>query len=247
MEESNKEKLVFLREVINRSRYMVCLFGVGIGSQCGCTNYRDEDDSYDIEEKYGYSPDEMFNVTFFNTRVDRFYDFYKKDMINNLGTVGEGLYCLKRLEEQGKLKSIITRDIFSLPRRAGCQNVYELHGSVYRNFCPHCGRRYPVEYIQNSRGVPRCESCGSVIRPGVSLVGEMVDNALISRAAEEVRKADTLLVIGCNLKASLTNTFLRYFEGDELVLINKDEHFADNIADLVIHGNPMDILKDLGI
>lgn len=75
----------------------------------------------------------------------------------------------------------------------------------------------------------------------------MVDNALISRAAEEVRKADTLLVIGCNLKASLTNTFLRYFEGDELVLINKDEHFADNIADLVIHGNPMDILKDLGI
>lgn len=130
MEESNKEKLVFLREVINRSRYMVCLFGVGIGSQCGCTNYRDEDDSYDIEEKYGYSPDEMFNVTFFNTRVDRFYDFYKKDMINNLGTVGEGLYCLKRLEEQGKLKSIITRDIFSLPEEPdarmfmSCTEVY---------------------------------------------------------------------------------------------------------------------------
>lgn len=247
MEESYNGKIGFLRNVINRSSYMVCLFGVGIGSQCGCTNYRDEADSYDIEEKYGYSPDEMFNVTFFNTRVDQFYEFYKKDMINNLGEVGNGLDSLKRLEDSGKLKSIITRDIFSLPKRAGCKNVYELHGSVYRNFCPHCGREYPVEYIQNSRGVPRCEKCGVVIRPGVSMVGEIVDNGLISRAAEEVKKADTLLVLGCHLKASLTNTFLRYFEGSELVLINSRKHFADTAADLVIHGNPMDILKDLGV
>lgn len=97
------------------------------------------------------------------------------------------------------------------------------------------------------RGVPVCEDCGSVIRPGVSMVGEIVDNGLISLAAEEVRKADTLLVLGCNLKASLTNTFLRYFQGNELVLVNDREHFADNRADLVIHGNPMDILKHLGV
>ena len=247
MADSYRGKIGYLREVIDRSKYMVCLFGVGIGSQCGCTNYRDESDSYDIEAKYGYSPDELFNVSFFNTRVEQFYEFYKNDMLNNLGTVGEGLYSLQKMEAQGKLKYIITRDIYSLPRRAGCQNVYELHGSVYRNFCPHCKKTYPVEYLQNSSGVPKCEDCGTVIRPGVSMVGEMVDNALISKAAEEVKKADTLLVIGCTLKASLTNTFLRYFEGEELVLINNTEHFADNIADLVIHGNPMDILKDLGI
>ncbi|MDO5135836.1 MAG: Sir2 family NAD-dependent protein deacetylase [Eubacteriales bacterium] len=247
MSKAYEEKISFLRNVIDRSHYMVCLFGVGISAQCGCINYRDEEASYDIEEKYGYSPDEMFNVTFFNTRVDQFYEFYKRDMLNNLGTVAEGLSQLRRLEEQGKLQSIITRDIYSLPKRAGCKKVYELHGSVYRNYCPHCGREYPVEYIQNSQGVPRCESCGVVIRPDVSMVGEIVDNGLISRAAQEVRKADTLLVLGCTLKASLTNTFLRYFNGDELVLINSREHFADSKADLVIHGNPMDILQDLGI
>lgn len=247
MEGNYKERLGYLQNIFDKSRYMVCLLGVRIGSQCGCTNYRDEQDSYDIEAKYGYSPDQMFNASFYNTRVDQFYKFYKNDMINNLGTVDDGFYVLQRLEEQGKLKCIITRDIFSLPKRAGCKNVYELHGSVFRNFCPHCGREYPVEFIQNCKTVPRCESCGTVVRPGVSLVGEMVDNGLISRAAEEVKKADTLLVMGCNLKSSLATTFLRYFEGDKLVVVESEEHFADSIADLVIHGKPMDILKDLGI
>lgn len=247
MEGYYKEKINWLRKTIERSNYMVCLMGVRVSSQCGCTNYRDEHDAYEIEAKYGYSPEEMFNVTFFNNRVEQFYDFYKRDMINVLGEVGDGLKTMQRLEARGKLKYIITRDIFSLPKRAGCSNVYELHGSVFSNFCPHCGKRYPLEYIQQSKGVPRCEDCGMVIRPGVSLIGEIVDNVLISRAAEEVKKADTLLVMGCNLKSSLANTFLRHFEGNELVLLNTEEHFADSKADLVIHGKPMDILKDLGI
>ena len=101
MNGSYEEKIGFLRNVVDRSKYMVCLFGVGIGSGCGCTNYRNEEDAYDIEAKYGYSPDEMFNVTFFNTRVEQFYQFYKKDMISNLGTMDEGLYCLKDWRMQG--------------------------------------------------------------------------------------------------------------------------------------------------
>lgn len=246
MGNSYREKVEALRRVIDRSRYLVCLFGVEVSSRCGCINYRDVADSYDMEAKYGYSPDEMFNVTFFNTRVEQFYKFYKNDMLQNLGTVGEGLKALARMEQQGKLKSVITRDIYSLPTRAGCKKVYELHGSVYRNFCPHCGREYPVEYIQNSKGVPKCESCGVVIRPGVSMVGEIVDNELISRAADEVKKADTLIFLGCALKSSLADTFLRYFEGDELVLINGQEHYADSAADLVIYGNPIDVLSELG-
>ena len=236
-----------LRDIIANSDNIVFFGGAGVSTESNIPDFRSESGLYNAQQKYGRSPEEMLSHSFFMRHTDTFFDYYKNNLIYRSAEPNKAHRALAKLEEQGKLKSIITRDIFSLPRRAGCQNVYELHGSVYRNFCPHCGRQYPVEYIQHSRGVPRCESCGSVIRPGVSLVGEMVDNALISRAAEEVRKADTLLVIGCNLKASLTNTFLRYFEGDELVLINKDEHFADNIADLVIHGNPMDILKDLGI
>lgn len=243
--EEYMEKIQWLKRIIDRSQYMVSLMGVRISSQCGCTNYRDEEDSYDIEAKYGYSPDEIFSASFYNVRPAQFYEFYKNDMISNLGTVGEGLKGLKKLEDQGKLKCIITRDFFSLAKRAGCQNVYELHGSVFQNKCPHCGRNYPIEYIQNAKGVPKCEKCGVMIRPGVSMVGEMVDNALLTRAATEVQKADTLLVMGCGLKSSLVNTFIKDFSGDKLILLNDVESFADRKADLVIYGKPMDILKDM--
>lgn len=240
-----KDKIGWLKKIVDRSRYMVCLMGVRISSQCGCTNYRDEEDSYNIESKYGYSPDEIFSASFYNVRPAQFYEFYKRDMISELGQVDEGLLTLQKLEEQGRLKCIITRDIFSLPKRAGCKNVYELHGSVFDNRCPHCGRKYPIESIQNSKGVPKCEKCGVMLRPGVSLVGEMVDNTLLTKAATEVQKADTLLVMGCNLQSSLVNTFIKDFSGDKLILLNDVEHFADRKADLVIYGKPMDILKDM--
>lgn len=239
------DKINRLKKMIDRSQYMVGLLGVRVSSQCGCTNYRDEEDSYDIEAKYGYSPDELFSASFYNVRPAQFYDFYKRDMIKDLGEVDEGLKMLQKLEEQGKLKSIITRDIFSLSKRAGCKNVYELHGSVFNNNCPHCGRSYSVEYMQQSKGVPKCEKCGTMIRPGVSLVGEMVDNAILTKAATEVQKADTLLVMGCNLRSSLVNTFLGDFQGERLILLNDEEFMADKKADLVIYGKAMDILKDI--
>ncbi|MDO4337514.1 MAG: Sir2 family NAD-dependent protein deacetylase [Eubacteriales bacterium] len=243
--EGNTDKINRLKEMIGQSRYLVCLMGVRVSSQCGCTNYRDEEDSYDIEAKYGYSPDELFNTTFFSVRPGQFYEFYRNDMINELGEIGDGMKNLQRLEENGKLKCIITRDIFSLAKRAGCRNVYELHGSVFNNYCQHCGKYYPLEYIRESKGVPKCEACGAMIRPGVSMVGEMVDNSVISRAADEVQKADTLLALGCNLKSSLADTFLRYFQGNKLILVNDQEHYADSKADFVIHAKPMDIMSEL--
>lgn len=247
MDKNYNEKKAWLKDTIDKSKYLVCLLGVEVSSECGCTNYRDENDAYRIELEYGYSPEEMFNASFFNTRPERFYDFYKKEMLKEIGDAGDSLKVLRRMEEQGKLKCIITRDIFSLTKRAGCQKVYELHGSIFDNFCPHCGKKYSIEYIRDSKGVPKCSQCGVVIRPGVSLIGETVDIAKISRAAEEVQKADTLLVLGCHLKANLTETFLRYFEGRKLILLNSQEHYADKMADLVIYGKPMDILNDLGI
>lgn len=247
MEERYAEKLEYLKQAIENSNYMVCLTGIGVSEDCGCINFRNQKDAVNTEIAYGYSPEEMLNPTFFNTRTEQFYDFYKNHMLRNLGEIKEGLFKLRRMEENGKLKCVITRDLFSIPRRAGCQNVYEIHGSVYENFCPHCGRKYSIEYIQDSKGVPKCESCGSVVRPGVYMVGEMVDNQMISRAADEVQKADTLLILGCDLKAPLPETFLKYFEGEHLILVNQEEHFADEMADLVIHGKPVDILKDLGI
>lgn len=245
--EKNRDKIDRLNKIINNSDYLVCLMGVWISYECGCTNYRDESDSYDIEAKYGYSPDELFNAAFFNTRPGQFFEFYRNDMISVLGEIGEGLIRLRQLEESGKLKCTITRDIYSLAKRAGCRKVYELHGSVFRNYCQRCRRTYPFEYIKNSRGIPRCEYCSSIVRPAVSLVGEMVDNGLITRAAEEVQRADTLLVMGSTLKTPLTEAFLKDFEGNQLILINSREHYTDSRADLVIHGKPLDIMKEVVI
>ena len=247
MKEKYAEKLDYLKQAIESSDYMVCLSGRCVSEDCGCVNFRSEEDAVNSEITYGYSPEEMFNPTFFNTRTEQFYEFYKNHMLRNLGEIQEGLFKLRKMEESGKLKCVITRDIFSIPGRAGCKNVDEIHGSIYENVCSHCGRKYPIEYIQKSKGIPKCESCGAIVRPGVYMMGEMVDNCVISRAAEEVQKADTLLVLGCNLKAPLPETFLKYFKGQHLILINQEEHFADEMADLVIHGKPVDILKDLGI
>ena len=241
------ERLILLKKMLLESDYLVILKGIGVSRECGCTSYRRSKYAYEIEEKYGRSPEEIFSAGFYNTRVREVFEFYKNDLISSLGEINDGLKTLKKLEDMGVLKMIITRDIFSLAHRAGCQNVIELHGSVYHNECPHCRRKYPLEYIRDSKGVPRCENCGTTIRPQIVLAGEMVNNALSTRAADEVSKADTLLLLGCDMSSVLAESFLRYFTGRRVILIHNREHHADSKADLVIQGKSMDILAQLAL
>lgn len=242
-----EQKMNWLKKMIQESNYLVCLMGQRVSRECGCTNYHNEEDAFLVEDTYGYSPEELFTTGCLNTRPERFYDYYKKFLISNLGEPKEGLYKLRHLEEQGILKCVITREIFSLAKRVGCQNVLELHGSVFENFCPHCKKEYSVEYIQNSKGIAKCEKCGTAIRPKVALVGEMVENQRITKACEEVGKADTLLILGCNMREALVDLFIRYFEGRRIIIINDTDHYADGKADLVIDGKAMDILAQLDI
>lgn len=241
------ERLILLKKMLLESDYLVILKGIGVSMECGCTSYRRSKYAYEIEEKYGRSPEEIFSAGFYNTRVREFFEFYKNDLISSLGEINDGLKTLKKLEDMGVLKMIITRDIFSLAHRAGCQNVIELHGSVYHNECPHCRRKYSLEYIRDVKGVPRCENCGTTIRPQIVLAGEMVNNALSTKAADEVSKADTLLLLGCDMSSVLAESFLRYFTGKRVILIHNREHYADSKADLVIHGKSMDILAQLAL
>ena len=242
-----EERLILLKKMLLESDYLVILKGIGVSMECGCTSYRRSKYAYEIEEKYGRSPEEIFSAGFYNTRVREFFEFYKNDLISSLGEINDGLKTLKKLEDMGVLKMIITRDIFSLAHRAGCKNVIELHGSVYHNECPHCRRKYPLEYIRDSKGVPRCENCGTTIRPQIVLAGEMVNKALSTKAADEVSKADTLLLLGCDMSSVLAESFLRYFTGKRVILIHNREHYADSKADLVIHGKSMDILAQLAL
>ena len=232
-----------LLKILKESRYTTVLSGFGMLLESGYPSIRDGDVSYDIEQKYGYSMEEMFSSAFYSTRKEQFYAFYRNEILSRLTTPpGKGFL---ELERRKMFQCIITRRIYGLPQRAGCRNVIDLHGNVYNNFCPHCGRKYSMEYVRDSVRVPLCEDCKTPVRPRVCLFGEMVDNGVITRAAEEIQKADVLLVLGSHLNSYLCNQLINYYEGDKLILVNETPHYAERLADIVIHERVDDLLERL--
>ena len=220
-------------DILKKSRYTVALSGFGMLAENGYPAIRDGEESYDIELKYGYSAEELLSSAFFSTRKEQFYDFYRNEILSALNTPpGKGYMDMARLEKEGLFQTIITRRIFGLPWRAGCKNVVELHGSVYRNYCTHCGKKYPMEYIRDSKKIPLCEECEQTVRPDVCLFGEMVDNQVMTKAAREFQKADVLILLGTHLKTYLCQQLMKYYEGDKLVLITQEQHFSNKWADI---------------
>ena len=233
-------------KILTESRYTTVLSGFGMLLESGYPSIRDGDVSYDIEQKYGYSMEEMFSSAFYSTRKEQFYSFYRNEILSQLTTPpGKGFVEMAELERRRMFHCIITRRIYGLPQRAGCKNVIDLHGNVYNNFCPHCGKNYPMEYVRDSSRVPLCEDCKTPVRPKVCLFGEMVDNGVITRAAEEIRKADVLLVLGSHLNSYLCNQLINYYEGDQLILVNETPHYAERLADIIIHERVDDLLERL--
>ena len=240
-----------LLKILKESKYTTVLSGFEMLQENGYPAIRDGEESYDIEQKYGYSVDEMFTSAFYSTRKPQFFEFYRNELLSALDIPpGKGYLEMAELEEKGLFQTIITRRVFGLPERAGCKNVINLHGSVYENYCPHCGKKYPVEYIREAKRVPLCTECNAPIRPGVCLMGEKVDNKVITKAADEVQKADVLLVLGTNLKTYLCTQLINYYEGDKLIVVNPEPHFSDKYADILV-SERVDItlekiLKELG-
>lgn len=234
-----------LKRMIENSRHLVCLEGIHISENCGCMNYRGEKDTYCIESKYGYSPEEMFHASFFNTRPTQFYRFYRQEMLNHPGTPNSCLRSLAALENKGILKGVITRELYSLANRAGCQNVIELHGNVYTYHCPRCGKSYGIEDILSSDLLPLCDNCQAVIRPGVAMIGDMLNNHVLSRAAALISHADVLLIIGCHMRSILIEMSLHYFQGSDIILIHEEPHYADSLANHVYCADPNLLLPSL--
>lgn len=235
-----------LLQMLQESKYTTVLSGYEMLLENGYPPIRDGKESYEIEAKYGFSLEEMFSSSFYSTRKEQFFDFYRNEILTSLDIPpGKGFLEMAKLEQKGLIQSVITRRIYGLPQRAGCRNVINLHGSVYENHCPHCGRTYPVEYIKESRRVPLCENCNTPIRPDVCFFGEMVDNSVITRAAQEVQKADMLLALGTNLNTYLCPQLVNYYEGDKLVVVHSNPHFSDRSADLVINQRVDDTLENI--
>ena len=229
-----EEDIFKFQKMIDKSNNIVFFSGAGVSTESGIPDFRSSDGLYNSENKYPYSPEYMLSKDCFYNHIDLFYEFYKEKM--NLLTYKPNIThkYLKRLEDSGKLKAIVTQNIDGLHIKAGCKNVYEIHGTIYKNHCIKCNKAYDGEYVFNSKGKPICE-CGGIIKPDVVLYGEMLPELVYSKAIEKIKKADMLVVIGTSLTVYPASGLVDLFNGKYLVIINKDKTSYDVRADLVIN------------
>lgn len=238
-------KTEYLKKVLDNSQYTVVMCGSGTLAELGYHTFRQQDQAYEIEMKYGRSPEYIFASSYYNTRTDKFFEFYKAEVLEKNMEPGETAHALKKLEDSGRVHCILTSNIFDLARRAGCRNVLNFHGTIYRNVCPGCGKEYPMEFVKNCKRLPYCEACNSIVRPGVALFGDQVDSHLTSKAAAEVEKAEVLLLLGTTLTSEVYSNYVKFFNGKTLVVIHEKEHYSDSKADLVIYDMPKHVLPQI--
>ncbi|MCI8770505.1 MAG: NAD-dependent deacetylase [Lachnospiraceae bacterium] len=233
-----------IRELIKNNDNIVLVSGSEVTRETGLNGIRADHIAYDIEEKYGYSSDEIVSTRFLSRQVDKFFDYYKNIILNKMDVELTGVHrAAAKLEKQGKLTAVVTRMIYRHYQEAGCENVVELYGSAEENRCPVCGRVYGARYIKEYNGTPRCQDCGVVLRPGFSLFGEMIDNGRLTKASNAIEYANVLLVAGASLNSMTWANMLRYYEGNKLVLINTQEKSGDERANFRAYGNLSEIFK----
>lgn len=235
-----------LKKALDKSNYTVAICGSGMLKECGYLGMKDPELAYDLEHKYGVSPEYIFSSAYYNTRTADFFKFYINEVINVNIKPSESSYTLAAMERVGKLQCVISSNIYELSQRGGCKNVINLHGSIYKNRCPHCGKEYSLDDMRQCKKIPFCRECGTVIRPMVSLFGEMLDNQIMTKTTEEIEKAEVLLVLGTTLSSDVYQHYIRYFTGSCLAIIHEDKHDSDKRADIVIYDMPKNILPQLG-
>ncbi len=226
-----REQLEQLQRWIDRSRAIVFFGGAGVSTESGIPDFRSVDGLY--SQKYDWPPEEILSRTFFDTRPEEFYRFYRDKMLCLDARPNAAHQKLAQLEAAGRLRSVVTQNIDGLHQKAGSRRVWELHGSIHRNRCMSCGREYPVEFVRDSAGVPRC-GCGGVVKPEVVLYEEGLDSRVLEGAVEDIQTADLLLIGGTSLAVYPAAGLVRYFQGEHLVLLNKSPTPYDRHADLVI-------------
>lgn len=233
-----------LQKVIDDSERIVFFGGAGVSTESGIPDFRSVDGLYN--QKYDYPPEQILSHTFFERMTDEFYRFYRDKMLCLDKKPNKAHYKLAELEKAGKLTAVVTQNIDGLHQAAGSKKVYELHGSVLRNYCRNCRRFYSAEYIKNSKGVPACE-CGGVIKPDVVLYEEGLDDSVVNGALSAIMQADTLIIAGTSLTVYPAAGFIRYFRGNKIVLINRDATPFDKQADLIYHDKVGELLDQIKI
>lgn len=225
-----------LAEMLSSSRYVVFFGGAGVSTESNIPDFRSESGIYSTVKKYGYPPEVILSHSFFISEPRTFYDFYKNHMIYSDAKPNNAHIALAKLEEKGLLKAVITQNIDGLHQAAGSEEVLELHGSIHRNYCMKCGKKYDLEYVISCSGsYPVCDKCGGIVRPDVTLYEESLDTRILNKSISHIAKADMLIVGGTSLAVYPAAGLIDYYNGDRLVLINKSPTPYDSRANIVIN------------
>ena len=237
------ENIEKLQEIIDNSNNIVFFGGAGVSTESGIPDFRSVDGLYNL--KYKYPPEQIISHTFFQYKPEEFYRFYKDKMMCLDAKPNKAHTFLAKLEEKGKLSAVVTQNIDGLHQAGGSHTVYELHGSIHRNYCINCHKSFEPQFIKESDGIPRCTECGGIIKPDVVLYQEGLDDHTVAGALSAISEADTLIIAGTSLAVFPAAGFIKFFKGNQLVLINLTKTPADQKADLVIHKKVGEVLKEI--
>jgi NAD-dependent deacetylase len=220
-----------LREIVDNSRKIAFFGGAGVSTESGIPDFRSVDGLY--HQQWDYPPETILSHTFFMEKTEEFYRFYRAKMICTGAKPNPAHLKLAQWEEEGRLTGVVTQNIDGLHQAAGSRKVFELHGSVLRNYCMKCGKFHGIEAITGSEGIPRCE-CGGIIKPDVVLYEEGLDNDVVEGAVKAIAGADTLIIGGTSLNVYPAAGLIRYFRGSHLVIVNMSPTQMDSSADLLV-------------
>jgi NAD-dependent deacetylase len=234
-------KIEKLKEIINKSDNIVVITGAGVSTDSGIKDFRSKDG---LSKESSIPMEILLSSNYFYSYTEDFYEFYRKYFdCSNIEPNVTHKY-LKKLEDEGKLKAIITQNIDGLHSKAGNKNVFELHGTTFSNHCIKCNKKYDSKKVFNSNGIPKC-SCGGIIKPDVVLYGESLPIHELNTSIEKIKEADLLLVLGTSLVVYPAAGLIEYFNGKNLVIINRDKTSYDSVATLVMHDNLSDVFNYL--
>lgn len=239
------DKIRELQEIIDNGKHIVFFTGAGVSTDSGIPDFRSQDGLYNME--YAYPPEEIISHHFYEEDPEEFFRFYRNKMLFLDAEPNAVHRFIADLEKAGRSLGVVTQNIDGLHQKAGSKRVYELHGSVLRNYCTHCNKFFPAEYIKNSEGIPHCDKCGHIIKPDVVLYEEGLSSAVLNGAVAAIQSADVMIVLGTSLVVYPAAGLIRYFAGKKLVLINRSVTPYDSSADLLIQDSFDQIFPKLHI
>ena len=234
-----------LKQMIENSKSTVFLGGAGVSTESGIPDFRSAAGLYSKDNDLGYAPEYLLSHSFFANETEKFFDYYRNNLIYKDAKPNKAHIALAELEKRGKLDAVVTQNIDGLHELAGSKNVIEIHGSVFRNYCVSCGKKYDVKKVIDAKGIPICDACGGVVRPDVVLYEEGLNMSLLDNAINYIQNAETLIVGGTSLNVYPVAGLLEYFRGKNLVIINKTITSYDNRADLVFRDSIGDVLSSI--